>query len=339
MLKEILGITGAALAANQANNSHIAQQKELMDIQAKHNKEQAKYSQELSKEMWNYTNFENQMKHIKAAGLSPGLIYGMGGQGGSSSGAGQAGSVGLPQTTGTEIGLKAQGMGLELASIISQIDLNKSQANKNNAEANKISGVDTETQKATIDYLIEQTKSESARRGLMYAQGRMADAIEELTRAKVDEVPWTIKNLQKSLDYTDRQIRATDLDNELKEKTMEAEVQKATESLKNLIADTIQKYSAAAVNREEAKAIGERVKQGWSTISIETAKKEQGWRELELKAEEITNQLTLGLKNIEQKEKDRIKDYVLGIGQIMTKWGTDIMKLPKGGSTIKGFGS
>ena len=57
MLEKILGIAGGAIAANQANNSHVAQQKELMDIQAKHNKEQAKYSQELSKEMWNYTNF------------------------------------------------------------------------------------------------------------------------------------------------------------------------------------------------------------------------------------------------------------------------------------------
>ena len=279
------------------------------------------------------------MKHIKAAGLSPGLIYGMGGQGGSSSGAGQAGSVGLPQTTGTEVGLKAQGMGLELASILSQVELNKSQAKKNEAEADKIAGVDTDAQKATIEYLIQQTKSETARRGLMYAQGRMADAIEEMTRAKVDEVGWNIKNLQKSLEYTEKQIRGTDLDNELKERTMDTEVEKATESLKNLIADTILKYSSAAVNREETKAIGERIMQSWSTIGIETAKKEQGWRELELKAEEITNQLTLGLKNIEQKEKDRIKDYVLGIGQILTKWGTDMMKLPKGGSTIKGFGS
>ena len=78
--------------------------------------------------------------------------------------------------------------------------------------------------------------------------------------------------------------------------------------------------------------------QGWSTIDIETAKKEQGWRGLELRAEEIANQLTLGLKNIDQKEKDRIKDYVLGIGQIITKWGTESMKLPGGASVIKGFG-
>ena len=44
---------------------------------------QAKYSTELGKEMWDYTNYENQVKHLKEAGLNPALLYGQGGGGGS----------------------------------------------------------------------------------------------------------------------------------------------------------------------------------------------------------------------------------------------------------------
>ena len=41
-----------------------------MGLQAQHNKEQAKYSTELSNEMWDYTNYENQVKHQQKAKIS-----------------------------------------------------------------------------------------------------------------------------------------------------------------------------------------------------------------------------------------------------------------------------
>ena len=43
------------------------------------------------------------MRHIKGAGLSPGLIYGQSGAGGSTSGAGQASGVGQPSKTGRKL--------------------------------------------------------------------------------------------------------------------------------------------------------------------------------------------------------------------------------------------
>ena len=149
-----MGIGGAlmgALNANSASNQSWQRQHQLMEIQAELNRKNAKFNTTQAKEMWNYTNFENQMKHIKDAGLSPGLIYGMGGQGGSTQGAGTASGVGLPQDQSVGMGLRAQEIGIEMANALSQIKLNESQANKNEAEANKIKGVDTEAQQATID--------------------------------------------------------------------------------------------------------------------------------------------------------------------------------------------
>ena len=46
--------------------------------------------------MWNYTNYENQKKHLEAAGLNPALLYGMSGGGGATA----AGAI----VTGKQIG-------------------------------------------------------------------------------------------------------------------------------------------------------------------------------------------------------------------------------------------
>ena len=107
-----------ALNANSASNQSWQRQHQLMEIQAELNRKNAKFNTTQSKEMWNYTNFENQMKHIKEAGLRPGLIYGMGGQGGSTQGAGAANGVGLPQDQSVGMGLRAQEIGVEVSIIL-----------------------------------------------------------------------------------------------------------------------------------------------------------------------------------------------------------------------------
>lgn len=328
-----IGLAGSILGRKQQNED----QREMMELQAKLNQQQAQYNQGLAKDMWNYTSFPNQVKKMKDAGLNPALIYGMGGQGGSSSGAGQASGVGLSDAKGMQTGIAIQGMGLELANLASQIELNKSQAEKNKAEAEKTAGVDTQVQQATMENLITQTENEKVKKGLIYADTRFKDALEEVTRAKVDEVGWNVKNLMKSLELADRNIRATDLDNELKDRTMEANVKQANEILKNTMADTLVKYSQGKVNEAEAKAIGEKVEQGWSSIGIQMAEKEQGWQQLEQNAEKIMNDLKLGEKGLDIQQQNVIKDYILGLGQIATQILTTGMKLPGGGTIIKGF--
>ena len=148
----------------------------------------------------------------------------IGGAGGTTSGAGQTSGVGLPQDQSVGMGLRAQELGLQMANAASQIKLNESQAKKNEAEATKIAGIDTQVQQATMENLIAQTANEKVKKGLIYADTRFKDALEEVTRAKVDEVGWNIKNLMKSLEIADKNIEATELDNELKSRTMEASV-------------------------------------------------------------------------------------------------------------------
>lgn len=108
-----------------------------MATQHKYNELSAKNQFKRNKEMWDYTNFENQMKHIKAAGLSPALIYGGNGAGGmgigGSSGMAQTGlpSSTAPQATGNEMGI------MDIARLKNETKVADSQAEKNRAEANE----------------------------------------------------------------------------------------------------------------------------------------------------------------------------------------------------------
>lgn len=337
----IFSIFGAGLNAamsSGAANEQWGNQLKLMDIQNRYNEQMAKNNQQRNKDLWDYTNYENQKQHIKNAGLNPALMYGMGGGGGVSANGAQGQGVTQPTDRSVEMGLKQQGLGLQLASIASQVELNKSQAEKNKAEADKIAGVDTDVQKATMENIIAQTSNEKIKKGLIYADTRFKDAMEEITRAKVDEVGWNIKNLMKSLEIADKNIEATGLDNELKSRTMEANVKQAEETLKNTMADTLVKFSQGRLNKNQAEAIAEQVKQGWSSIGIKMAEKEQGWQQLEQQAEKIMNDLKLGEKGLDIQQQNVIKDYVLGFGQMATQILTTGMKLPGGGTIIKGFG-
>ena len=160
MLGEIMGVIGAASALQSGSNqSYNEEQAQLR--QAQINKEQAKYSQGLAMEYWNYTNWENQVDHLKKAGLNPALMYAKGGAGGQTGG-GQAQGVGLSPSN-----QEAVGMGLQLSQIKAQTNLMNAESAKAYAEANRIKGIDTEAGKqgikeseARIDEIIAKIPSE-----------------------------------------------------------------------------------------------------------------------------------------------------------------------------------
>ena len=155
-LNMINKLFGRSISQEEAMEKQWQYEQEKMGLQAKYNKEQAKYSQELAKEMWEYTNYENQVKHLKEAGLNPALLYGKGGAGGSTAGAGTAGPVGMGTSEVVSMGLQAK-----------QINLNQQeqQANiaKKMAETAKIAGVDTEQVKTQIKEALQGIEESKAK--------------------------------------------------------------------------------------------------------------------------------------------------------------------------------
>lgn len=329
MLGTIIGIgaaAGKAIANNNAKNEQKKENRELMKYQADLNQQQAYYSTGLAKDLWNYTNYENTVRHIKAAGLSPSLIYGGGGGGGSTSGAGQASGVGMPSKTGTEAGIQAQGMALQLANIASQVRLNESQADKNEADAEKTRGVDTKVQEATIDNLIAQTSNEKVKKGLILGQIRVADAEEELkrntadwTKEKTEETRWNIKSLQKGIDKLVEEINGMKLDNELKERTIDNKVKESSLTLQNLMAEILLKESQRKVNEEQAKAIPAEILQGWEELTKKGKALIIQREQMEAYAQDVINRYELGKKGLDIEEQKLIKDIILGMLEIASK--------------------
>ena len=223
---------GGQMSAKDAKRQH-KYDLEKMATQHGYNIESQKLGQQFNKEMWDYTNYENQKKHLEAAGLNPALLYGMSGGGGATAAGAQGMGAGI--ASGHEMGIKQQGrgMGLQAAAIASQINLNDSQAEKNRADAKKTAGVDTDLQNANIDYVIAQTSNEKVKKGLIYANTRLLDAQEELqrttvnyTKQKTDEVRWNIKLIEKEVDKLSKEIDGLDLDNEFKKETLKIESNK-----------------------------------------------------------------------------------------------------------------
>ena len=95
----IFSIFGAGLNAAMSSGAADEQwgnQLKLMEIQNRYNEQMAKNNQQRNKDLWDYTNYENQKQHMKNAGLNPALIYGMGGGGGVSANGAQGQGVAQP---------------------------------------------------------------------------------------------------------------------------------------------------------------------------------------------------------------------------------------------------
>lgn len=325
----IFSIFGAGL--NAAINSGLADEQwgnqlRLMDIQNRYNEQMAKNNQQRNKDLWDYTNYENQKQHIKNAGLNPALMYGMGGGGGVSANGAQGQGVTQPADRSVEMKLKQQGLGLQLASIASQVALNKSQAEKNKAEANKIAGVDTDAQKATIDNLIAQTSNEKIKKGLILGQIRVADAEEELkrnmadwTKDKADETRWNIKSLQKGIEKLVEEINGIKLDNELKERTIDNKVKESSLTLQNLMSEILLKGSQRKVNEEQAKAIPAQILQGWEELTKKGKALINQREQIEAYAQDVINRYELGKKGLDIEEQKLVKDIILGMLEIASK--------------------
>lgn len=128
----------------------VRNSKKLMAQQQKYNREMAEANQQRNKEMWDYTNFENQVKHMENAGLNKALMYGGSGGGGATAGGAQGGSAGLGSAPSSNAGAL---MGMQNMKEMALLDAQKEniQADTENkkAVAEKTSGVDTDLARET----------------------------------------------------------------------------------------------------------------------------------------------------------------------------------------------
>lgn len=201
----ILGIGGQFLgneAKEKAQRQQFENEKSLMGLQAGYNKEQARYSQQLAKEMWDYTNYGNQKKHMEAAGLNPALMYGQGGGGGASTDGGEAQGVSMGTSQAVMMGLHAKAMEAEIA--------------KTMAETAKIT---TETEKTGVDIGVSQAEQE-----LKGALQKQAEENTILLGKKGKLTDEEIKQTNANWQLTFEKLRGVMMDNEIKEETKQNQI-------------------------------------------------------------------------------------------------------------------
>ena len=169
---------GLSWSPGKAMREQQKYNKEIMALQNQYNQEAAKKSQEYAKEYWDYTNTENQVQHLKNAGLNIGLMYGQSGTGGmGATGGGRQESVDQPQGNPVGMALQVQQIEQQERMNNAQITLAEAQAEKAKAEATKISGVDTQE-------ALKRIEEAGSRIELNLKEGNYKDALTELKKAE-----------------------------------------------------------------------------------------------------------------------------------------------------------
>lgn len=182
---------GLSWSPKKAMEEQWKYNKDIMALQNQYQQQAAEKSQQYAKDYWDYTNAENQVAHLKNAGLNIGLMYGQSGAGGmgASGGAHQA-SPDQPQGNPVGMALQVQQLEQQRRMNDAQIALAEAQAEKAGAEATKISGVDTQESLKRIEGIASQIE-------LNLKEGNYKEALASLTEAK-EETEKVLKNLRES---------------------------------------------------------------------------------------------------------------------------------------------
>lgn len=264
---------------------------EKMGLQHGYNIESQKLGQQFNKDLWDYTNYENQKQHLENAGLNPALLYGQSGGGGASAG----GAQGLPSgiASGHEAGLALQGMGIgvNMANVMSQTRLNEALAGKADEEAKKIGGADTKLTEAQTEYYKELKLLTGDERNLTTANYEVA--------------------LQKQ-GLLVEEARKLGLENNWTEATMLPRIEKTFQDIIVGNATIIEKLTNSELNAEKAAYIGKQIE--WYAYEVKTRRMSaEAAKEMASNvADRIANEWILEGRKLDIEEQRLLKDWIYG---------------------------
>lgn len=289
------GIMGL-IAGGINDKRQLKQQKKLQALQIQGSKELTDYGYQKQLQMWKDTSYGAQMEQLKMAGLNPGLIYGMGGGGGQSTGGGVETPTGAvaTQAAGGEIG-----MGIQAQLLGSQKRLMDAQAKKTEVEATKIAGVDTDEAKKRIEALSVGIDTEKAKQAMMEIQNNIL-MIEE-------DIKGATQNAAKALVFTTLR-EATE---RLQILTNEKEISDATQADKEKIigVELAGMYLRNELTRQQGKKTKQEIDQMGKElqIKIDALANEQEKTEIQKKLADF--ETSFG------KQASQILQTLLGIGK------------------------
>lgn len=267
----MLGLANAAW--NMLGNSSQKQQEyqlELMKQQKEYNTEALREQIEGQKELFDYTSYGRRVQQLKEAGLNPGLIYSGGAGGG-----GVTGSISAPQVSqgpapnvaqSQQTKIAAIGMALQLSKLQSEIELNKSSAEKLSAEAEFTKGVQTEkTTQETIN--LQSTKSGiELENNFKKIQNDIAGAT---TTSQIERITWEAEQVKQNTDKIIAETRQSKAEATITEKSINALIEQNKKQVELIGTQIIKNKSETNLNEEQARAVYKNVIINFERLKLE----------------------------------------------------------------------
>lgn len=185
IIGQVMGLAGDARQVNM-NQKMLQQQIEA-------NKQMSIFTQGLQKDMWDYTNYENQVKHIKEAGLNTAMLYAKGGAGGATVGNGGSNVASSGTSRGMEPVAMA-GMALQAQQQLAQVKLMEAQAKNLDADTSEKLGWKRDNMTANTGNIKADTAIKEIEVTIKEVQKRIAEGTEEYTIGKAEKQWGILKN-------------------------------------------------------------------------------------------------------------------------------------------------
>lgn len=189
--KELMGLSNDF--SREMYEMQSEDEKERMGLQFNYNKMTGDYNQQLAKDMWEYTGYENQKRQMEEAGLNPGLMYGQGGGGGQSTSGGAMQGVTALQPMGLQVALQAKAQD-------AQIQLAQAQAEKIITETNQMRTIDIAQKIAGLVQTVVST-------GLTATQKKKTTAEIEQLGKSIEQINANIESVRENTELVKFQNR------------------------------------------------------------------------------------------------------------------------------------
>jgi hypothetical protein len=198
-----LGTIGNLAGMGMQNNTTSNMMNQQMQNQMALNEQM----QDIQQQNWDYTNFENQRKHMEKAGLNVGLMYGMGGAGGTTMGGASGGSAASGQAAHAPNFMEVGQQILQARAIEAQTKVAEADAKLKNAQADKTAGVDTQVATKSLEYTDNQIKQIASLMGVNEADVKQKLQNIEESKQKVTNLQQDVKESQSRIELNEQHIK------------------------------------------------------------------------------------------------------------------------------------
>lgn len=272
-----LGVAQSAIGAGMglllgesADKRQLAQQKKLMDMQTQAQRDMMAYGKTLDLQMWKDTSYPAQKAMLKEAGLNPGLMYGMGGGGGQTTGGSAPGVSGGHAPSGGGEAVAMAGMGLQMGLQKAQIENIEADTELKKTDATKKAGVDTELAGAQIKDLTQGVENKLAVEALTRVQTQLANLDQQLKGRSLED---SVRNVTWMAEKAYQEVEALRWENNISGDTWKTKVQQIKAELVGTWLNNALTKETTRLTVDKRMEIVNSVKQRW--IALEDSGKAQ----------------------------------------------------------------